>query len=89
MSTAPNDLIEEVRDEILATWSYAAAGTYPPDLPIDLVPVDPAEADREPPADLDMCTECAGQGDREVLLDGEYRYRICGWCNGTGTRTHP
>jgi hypothetical protein len=76
-------------DEVLEAWSFAAAGCYPPDVPIDLVPVDPMDLDRIPPADVDVCTECAGQGDREVLLDGEYFHRLCSWCEGTGERSRP
>lgn len=75
-------------DELLETWTYA--GLDPDDIPIGLVPADPAEADREIPEDLMECENCSGQGRIEInILFGIMRDQDCVECGGTGERTRP
>jgi len=56
----------------------------PLDAPPLVVPFDPADLDRVPPADIDVCDVCCGDGcleHRGLLID-----HPCHRCGGTGRR---
>ena len=56
--------------------------------PLQPVPMDPADYDLLPPADLDVCDGCDGTG--QIADDGDPRdpatgdVWTCGMCGGTG-----
>lgn len=58
-------------------------------LPVEpAVPLDPADLDRIPPADLEVCGPCNGNGDVPVAgadpADPDTDWRTCGACGGSG-----
>lgn len=52
------------------------------------LPMDPADIEQLPPADIDACEHCDGLGARVVGFDEADRPLddTCSWCDGSGNR---
>jgi len=53
------------------------------------IPMDPADVEALPPADIDDCSHCDGLGAVVLYIEAETGLPVdedCTWCSGTGNR---
>ena len=59
---------------------------YPLDGDPVAIPLDPADLNRIPPSDIDVCDVCMGDGCIDTFVAGEGQSDECWACHGTGIR---